>query len=118
MRTDQFNNNGNEQLLSATLDLIEEIREIVTVKLAHYQQKLRQGHDKGIKARAFVLRDVVLMKVVENMKNPTWVKLGPNWEGSYQVTLVARIGVYCLEDLDENPFPRPWNVNNLHRYYY
>ena len=94
------------------------MREIVNIKLAHYQQKLRQGHDKGIKARAFVPGDVVLTKVVENMKNPARGKLGPNWEGSYQVTSVVGIGAYRLEDFDENPLPRPWNVNNLHKYYY
>lgn len=47
------------------------------------------------------------------MKNPSWGKLGPNWEGPYQVTSVARTGAYRLEDLDENAIPRPWNVNNL-----
>ena len=47
------------------------------------------------------------------MKNPSWGKLGPNWEGPYRVTSVARTGAYRLEDLDENAVPRPWNVNNL-----
>lgn len=70
MRIDQFDDNRNEQLLSVNLDLIEEMRKIAIVKLAHYQQKLEQGYDKGIKARAFVPRDLVLMKVVGNMKNP------------------------------------------------
>ena len=28
------------------------------------------------------------------------------------------IGAYFLEDLDEHVVPRPWNVNNLKRYYY
>lgn len=69
MRTDQFDNNRNEQLLSANLDLIEERREIVTVKLAHYQQRLKQRYDKGLKIRAFVPRNLVLRKVVGNMKN-------------------------------------------------
>jgi len=31
------------------------------------------------------------------------------------ITLMARIGAYHLEDLDENVVPRPWNVNNLRR---
>lgn len=70
MRIDQFDDNRNEQLLSVILDLIEEIRKIAIVKLVHYQQKLEQGYDKGIKARAFVPRDLVLMKVIGNMKNP------------------------------------------------
>lgn len=118
MRTNQFEHKGNEQLLSASLDSIKERREVTTVRLAHYQHKLRQGYDKGIKARTFVPMNLVLRKVVGNMKNPSWGKLGPNWEGPYCVTSVARVGAYHLEDLDEVPLPRPWNINNLRRYYY
>ena len=40
-------------------------------------------------------------------------KLGPFW-----ITSVTGIGAYYLEDLDEKAVPRPWNVNNLKRYYY
>ena len=39
MRTDQFDNNKNKQLLSTSLYLLEERREIATIKLAHYQKK-------------------------------------------------------------------------------
>ena len=62
--------------------------------------------------------DLVLRKVVEIVKNPSWGKLGPNWEGSYRITSVVRIGAYFLGDLDENVVPRLWNLNNLQRYYY
>ena len=48
-RIDQFDGNKNEDLLSTSLDLIEEKREIAIVKLAHYQQKLKQGYDQGFK---------------------------------------------------------------------
>ena len=41
-----------------------------------------------------------MRKVVGSMKNPSWGKLGPNWEGPYRVTSVAGIGAYRLEDLD------------------
>ena len=45
--------------------------------------------------------DLVLRKVLGTAKNLKWGKLGPNWEGSYRITLVAGIGAYYLEDLDE-----------------
>ena len=54
--------------------------------------------------------DLVLRKVVEIARNPAWGKLGPNWEGPYQITLVANIGAYYLEDLDKKVGPHPWNV--------
>ena len=50
-------------------------------------------------------------------KNPSWGKLGPNWEGPYRITLVAGISAYYLEDLDEKAVPLPWNVNNRRMYY-
>ena len=62
--------------------------------------------------------DLVLRRVVEAAKNPMWGKLGSNWEGPYRITLVAGIGAYYLEDLEEKVVPRPWNVHNLKRYYY
>ena len=71
-----------------------------------------------MRARPLASGDLVLRKVVGTTKNPSWGKLGPNWEGSYRIILVAGIRAYFLEDLDENVIPRPWNVNNLRRYYY
>ena len=60
----------------------------------------------------------MLRKVLGTAKNPTWEKLGPNWERPYHITLVAGISAYYLEDLDENTVLCPWNVNKLRRYYY
>ena len=71
-----------------------------------------------MRARPLAPSDLVLRKVVGIAKNPSWGKLGPNWEGPYHITPVASIGAYFLEDLDEIVVPRPWNVNNLRRYYY
>ena len=80
MRIDQFDSSKNEQILSNSLDLEEERREVTTVRLAHYQQKLRQGYEKGVKIRAFVPGNLSLRSVVGSMKNLAWGKLGPNWE--------------------------------------
>ena len=60
----------------------------------------------------------MLRKAVGAAKNPAWGKLGPNWEGHYCITSKAGIEAYFLEDLDEHVIPRPWNVNNVKRYYY
>ena len=68
--------------------------------------------------RPLAPRDLVLRKVVGAAKNPSWGKLEPNWEGPFRITLVAGIGAYYLENLDEKDVPRPWNVNNLKMYYY
>ena len=71
-----------------------------------------------MKLRPLAPGDVVLKKVLGISKNPTWGKLGPNWEGPYRITSVVGIRAYFLEDLDEHVIPCPWNVNNLKMYYY
>ena len=118
MRTDQFLGSSNEKLLSLNVDLAEERREVAAVRSVQYQQRLRQGFEKGVKVREFILGDLVLQKVVGSMKNPSWGKLSPNWKGSYWVTSVAGTGTYWLKDLDGVVIPRPWNINNLRKYYF
>lgn len=117
-RTSSFDPTNNDRQLEKSLDLIEERRENAMVRLAHYQQKLRQGYDNNVRLRPLEPGDLVLRKVVGNAKNPAWGKLGPNWEGPYRITSRAGVGAYFLEDLDNHVVPRPWNVNNLKRYYY
>ena len=118
MRTSTFTSDGNDELLKKSLDLVEERRENAMVQLAYYQHKLKQGYDMNVKLRPLVLGDLVLRKVLENIRNPAWGKLEPNWEGPYCFTLVAGIGAYYLEDLDKKIVLHLWNVNNLKRYYY
>ena len=118
LRTSLFSPYINENLLERCLDLVEERRENAIVQLAYYQQKLKQGYDSSVKLRPLNPGDLVLRKVLGTTKNPAWGKLGPNWEGSYHITSVAGIRAYFLDDLDEKAIPRPWNVNNLRRYYY
>ena len=71
-----------------------------------------------MKLRPLTVGDLVLRKVLGTTKNPAYGKFGPNWEGPYRITSVARIGAYHLEDLEEKAIPRTRNVNNLRRYYY
>ena len=72
----------------------------------------------GVRVRPLVPGDLLLRRVVGTARNPSWGKLGLNWEEPYRITSIAGIEAYFLEDLDENVVPRLWNVNNLQRYYY
>ncbi|XP_075654948.1 uncharacterized protein LOC142625132 [Castanea sativa] len=54
LRTNIFDPDKNDQLLQESLDLIDERREVAMVQLAHYQQKLKQGYDMGVKVRSLV----------------------------------------------------------------
>ena len=107
LRTNAFTPDGNDGLLEKSLDLIEERRESAMVQLAYYQHKLKQGYDTNVKLKPLAVGDLVLRKVLGTTRNPTWGKLGPNWEGPYWITSVARIGAYYLEDLDEKTVLHP-----------
>ena len=48
------------------------------VQLAYYQHKFKQGYDANVKLRPLVPGGLVLRKVLDIVKNPTWGKLGPN----------------------------------------
>jgi len=69
---------------------------MVSVRLADYQQKLAQGYNKKVRTREF---------------------MAVYWEGPYCVTATAGAGSLYLEDMEERPLPRPWNVCNLKKYY-
>ena len=71
----------------------------------YYQQKLKRGYDAKVKLRPLAPEDLVLRQVLGTARNPTWGKLGPNWEGLYHITSIAGIGAYFLEDLDERVVP-------------
>ena len=55
LRTNSFTPSGNDELLGESLDLIEERRERVTIHLAYYHQKLKQGYDANVKLRPLAL---------------------------------------------------------------
>ena len=107
LRTSSFTSSNNDGLLKKSLDLIEERRKNDMVQLAYYQHKLKQGYDSNVKSRPLESGDLLIRKVLGTAKNLAWGKLGPNWEGPYRTTLVAGIGAYYLEDLDENVVSRP-----------
>uniref|UniRef100_A0A2N9I3X1 Uncharacterized protein n=1 Tax=Fagus sylvatica TaxID=28930 RepID=A0A2N9I3X1_FAGSY len=90
-RTTEFDVEENESSLRMDLNLVEERRDMATIKLASYQHQMKRGYDKNIRPRSFQVGDLVLRKVVANTRNPNDGKLGPNWEGPYRVTSFAGV---------------------------
>ena len=78
LKTSLFDLDENNQLLQENLDLVDERREVAMVQLAHYQQKLKQRYNLGVRLRPLTQRDLVLRKVVGIARKPSWGKLGPN----------------------------------------
>ena len=91
IRTRLFSPDNNDQLLERRLDLVDEQREATMVQLVHYQQKLKQEYDTGVRVRPLAPSDLVLRKVVGTAKNSSWGKLRPNWERPHRITSVVGI---------------------------
>ncbi|GKD27577.1 hypothetical protein Tco_1233791 [Tanacetum coccineum] len=82
----------NNEALEINLDLLEEKRE--------------QAAIREVKSKA----------KMENRAEDTG-KLGPKWEGPYEVTKAHGKGAYKLRDRDGKQLPRTWNVSNLKKCY-
>ena len=74
-------------------------------------------YNRGVKLRRLEIGDLVLRKVSIATKYPNQGKLGPTWEGPYRVIHYSRRGSYHLETLNGQKLPRPWNIENLKKYY-
>ena len=116
-RVSEFNMSQNESLLVERFDLLEEYRDTAIIRLVEYQQKLARCYNQDIRVREFSARDLVLRKAVGSMRDTNARKLAQTWEGPYRITAIAGTRAYYLEDMDETPLPRPWNVHNLKKFY-
>ena len=107
----------NDERMVGNLDALEERRVVFLVRFVDYQQKLAQRYNRKVRPWGFMHRNLILHKAIRSMKDHNARKLAPNWEGPYRVTTTAGAGAYYLEDMEERPFPQPWNVCNLKKYY-
>ena len=106
----------NDQELALNLDLLDERREQSMIRTAAYQSRARRFWDKNVKERQFQVGDWVLRRVFPNTAESRSGKLGPTYEGPYQVVEVAGPGAYKLVDQHGKALQRSWNAIHLKRY--
>ena len=116
-RVMKYQDKENEEQLHLNLDLIDEVRMDVEQMTARYKNLMSKQYDAMVKPKCFNIRDLILKRVSLATRNPTYGKLGPNWEGPYRVINCKRQGSYYLEALDGRKLEHPWNVEHLRRYY-
>ena len=68
----------NAESIVRELDMIDELWESATIRLASYQRRLANSYNKRVRPRAFQTGDLVLGKVFENTADPTARKFQPN----------------------------------------
>ncbi|GJR42606.1 reverse transcriptase domain-containing protein [Tanacetum coccineum] len=93
------------------LDILEERREIASIKEAYYKQKLERYYNKHVRPSTFKQGTYVL-RLNSSIIAEFQGKIGPTWEGPYVVKKAYRDGAYKLETLSDS-----WNGSNLLKIY-
>ena len=96
---------------------MEEKRAQACIRVPAYQQATARYYNSRVKERRFEEGDLVLKKVIQNIKKSGDGILGPSWEGPYKVVKVVRPGTYRLENKWGEVLKHPWNVEYLRKYY-
>ncbi|KAK3027190.1 hypothetical protein RJ639_042456 [Escallonia herrerae] len=112
-----YNPDTNDAGLRGNLDLLDETRDQVAMRLAAYQHRVAKFFDKRVRSRSFRIGDLVLRRMDVSIPRDAIGKLSPNWEGPYSVIKLGGPGSYQLETLDGKAIPRTWNARILRQYY-
>ncbi|KAD6454323.1 hypothetical protein E3N88_09029 [Mikania micrantha] len=115
-RRHMFHEEGNDAELSLNLDLITEEREQASIKEARYKQSMAKFYNARVRSECFKPNDLVLRKN-EASRKEAGGKMGPKWEGPYQIAEAHNRGSYKLRTMEGKPVPRHWNAHNLKRFY-
>ncbi|GKC05860.1 reverse transcriptase domain-containing protein [Tanacetum coccineum] len=115
-RIQDFDPKQNEKRRREDLDILEERREIASIKEAHYKQKLEGYYNKRVRPSTFKPGTYVL-RLNSASKAEFQGKMGPTWEGPYIVKKAYGDGAYKLETLFGSPIDRTWNGSNLRKFY-
>nr|GEY10108.1 reverse transcriptase domain-containing protein [Tanacetum cinerariifolium] len=107
---------NNDEELRLNLDLLEERRELAAINEARSKSKMMKYYNSWVRAVAFKLGDFIYRSNDANHA-VAGGKLGPKWEGPYEVTDALGNGAYKLRSMDGTMLPRTWNVTNLKRCY-
>ncbi|GJS31935.1 reverse transcriptase domain-containing protein [Tanacetum coccineum] len=109
LRTVEVDMIKNNEALEINLDLLEEKREQAAIQEAKSKAKMEKYYNARIRSTSFRLGDLVYQNN-EASRAEDGGKLGPKWEGPYEVTEALGKGAYKLRDCNGNAFPRTWNV--------
>ncbi|GAV67474.1 hypothetical protein CFOL_v3_10979 [Cephalotus follicularis] len=112
-RVVHFNEANNEDGSMNLLDLVEELRDKATIRVAAYQQRVSRYYNKRVNPRPLKEGDLILHNAVIADPIGTRGTLAPNWVGPYKVRRVLRPRTFKLETLGGREIPRAWNVENL-----
>ncbi|GKA32938.1 reverse transcriptase domain-containing protein [Tanacetum coccineum] len=106
----------NDEELRLNLDLLEERRERAAIREAKAKLKMTKYYNARVRGVTFRPGDFVY-RSNEASHAMDGGKLGPKWEGPYEVTEALGDGAYKLRSMDGAVLPRTWNIANLKKCY-
>lgn len=77
-RVAYFEQEHNNEGLIGNLDALEEWKDMVSMRLTSYQQRLDRGYNRNVRPQEFVSGDLVLCKAIGSMKEQNAGKLASN----------------------------------------
>ncbi|GJS26155.1 reverse transcriptase domain-containing protein, partial [Tanacetum coccineum] len=116
LRTAEIDPAKNNEALEINLDLIEERREQAAIQEAKSKKKMEKYYNSRVRGTSFKPGDMVYRSNEASHARDEG-KLGPKWEGPYEVKESLGKGAYKLKDCKGNEMPRTWNICNLKKCY-
>ncbi|GJX36170.1 reverse transcriptase domain-containing protein [Tanacetum coccineum] len=116
LRTMEVDPTKNDEALEVNLDLIEEKREQAAIQEAKSKTKMEKYYNSRVRGTSFRPGDMVYRSNDASHARDGG-KLGPKWEGPYEVAESLGKGAYKLKDCKGNKLPRTWNICNLKKCY-
>ncbi|GKB11544.1 reverse transcriptase domain-containing protein [Tanacetum coccineum] len=106
----------NDEELWLNLDLLEERRERATIREAKAKLQMTKYYNSRVRGVTFSPGDFVY-RSNDASHDVAGGKLGPKWEGPYEVTKALGDGAYRLRSMDGTILPRMWNIANFKKCY-
>ncbi|GKF59578.1 hypothetical protein Tco_0176364, partial [Tanacetum coccineum] len=106
----------NDEALKLNLDLLEEKMEQAEIPEARSKAKMEKYYNSKDRNISFKPGDLVYRNNDDNHAEDNG-KLGPKWEGPYQVTEALGRGAYKLRNHNGKLLSRTWKVSNLKKCY-
>nr|GEZ58071.1 reverse transcriptase domain-containing protein [Tanacetum cinerariifolium] len=114
--TAEINVATNDDERRKDLDLLKERRERAAICEAKAKSKMKGYYDAKVRGVSFRPGDFVYRANGASHAEDAG-KLGPKWEGPYEVTKALGNGAYKLRDIYGRELPRTWNICILKRCY-
>nr|GFC48683.1 reverse transcriptase domain-containing protein [Tanacetum cinerariifolium] len=101
---------NNDKELRLNLDLLEERRELAAINEARSKSKMTKYCNSRVRGVAFQPGNLVY-RSNDASHAAAGGKLGPKWEGPYEVTDALGNEAYKLRSMDGTILSRTWNVH-------